>query len=643
MDFQNQSIELEDGSRQSALMPKGELLYTFFDDVTTLYESFQRGLRISEERPLLGTVNKAKDGYDWLTFKQVFDDARKIGSGLGAKGFTRQEGGFLGIFASNSPKWVIAEQACNMYSYVVIPLYDTLGAEACDYIINNNEIHIVFVDTLDKAKSLLVNHEQIPTLQTIILGNAAVTDEISELSKKADVQVMSWEDLLELGANNIREADPPKPEEMATICYTSGTTGNPKGVVLSHKNLISDVSSCLLIWEKLGVTVDHNDVHISYLPLAHMYERLCQAAVYQIGGRVGFFGGDVKNLLNDIVLLKPTIFPGVPRLLNRIYDKVQADISQSWIKSSIFHFCLNRKLAEVTSGTIRKDSWWDKLVFRKMHAMMGGNVRIMITGSAPLSPEVFNFCRAAFGCYFMEGYGQTEATAACTVTYPGDTEIGHVGPPIPSNFVKVVDVPEMNYFAKDKHGEVCVKGPNVMSGYYMQPEKTAEAIDSDGWLHTGDIGQWLPNGAMKIFDRRKHIFKLAQGEYIAPEKIEQIYVRSPLIAQIFVDGNSLKSSTIGIAVPDPDTFVAWAAKHGHTGDISALCKLDAVKDAVMADINDVGRNAGLKSFELVRGLVLWPELFSVENNLLTPTFKAKRNELRKMFAKQIDEMYSHLQ
>uniref|UniRef100_A0A3P9P4V2 long-chain-fatty-acid--CoA ligase n=1 Tax=Poecilia reticulata TaxID=8081 RepID=A0A3P9P4V2_POERE len=269
----------------------------------------------------------------------------------------------------------------------------------------------------------------------------------------------------------------------------------------------------------------------------------------------------------------------------------------------------------------------------------------MVTGAAPISPSVLSFLRAALGCQIFEGYGQTECAAACTFTLPGDATAGHVGVPLPCNFVKLVDVEEMNYFASNGEGEVCIKGTNVFKGYLKDPEKTAEALDKDGWLHTGDIGKWLPNGVLKIIDRKKNIFKLAQGEYIAPEKIENVYVRCGPVAQVFVHGDSLQSSLVAIVVPDADVLPGFAKSLGIQGSIEELCKNTVVKKAIITDMTKLGREAGLKSFEQVKHFYvhLHPELFTIENGLLTPTLKAKRAELKELFQPQIDKLYADIQ
>ncbi|KAM4595915.1 long-chain-fatty-acid--CoA ligase 1-like, partial [Polymixia lowei] len=311
------------------------------------------------------------------------------------------------------------------------------------------------------------------------------------------------------------------------------------------------------------------------------------------------------------------------------------------VKRWLLGFAYRRKEAEMMNGIVRRDSIWDRLIFNKVQSSLGGRVRLMITGAAPISPTVLTFLRAALGCQFYEGYGQTECTAGCTMTMPGDWSAGHVGAPLPCNSVKLVDVTEMNYLAANGEGEVCVKGPNVFRGYLKDPEKTEETIDADGWVHTGDIGKWLPNGTLKIVDRKKHIFKLAQGEYIAPEKIENIYTRSDALAQVFVHGDSLQACLVAVVIPDPDFLSGWVKKTlGLEGSYLELCATKEVKAAILEDMVRLGKEGGLKSFEQVKAVWVHTELFSVQNGLLTPTLKAKRAELRQHFRAQIDELYA---
>uniref|UniRef100_A0A8C3V8I6 Arachidonate--CoA ligase n=1 Tax=Catharus ustulatus TaxID=91951 RepID=A0A8C3V8I6_CATUS len=572
-DLAMQSVEVEgsEHARRSSLLKSDELLMYYYDDVRTVYDVFQRGLQVSNNGPCLG-FRKPNQPYEWISYKEVADKAECVGSALLHRGFKPSHAQYIGIFSQNRPEWVIIEQACYAFSMVVVPLYDTLGAEAITYIVNKADLSLVFCDKPDKAKLLLTSVEkgETPILNTIVIMDSFGVD-LVERGKKCGVEVFS-----------MREIEPPKPEDLAKSFMPST-----------------------------------DDVLISFLPLAHMFERVVECVVLCHGARIGFFQGDIRLLMDDLKTLQPTVFPVVPRLLNRMFDKIfgQADTS---LKRWLLEFASKRKEAELRSGIVRNNSFWDKVIFRKIQVC--------------LKDSKLNFAIVM---------GRTECTAGCSLSLPGDWTAGHVGAPMPCNIIKLVDVQEMNYLAAKGEGEICIKGVNVFRGYLKDPEKTAEALDKDGWLHTGDIGKWLPNGTLKIIDRKKHIFKLAQGEYIAPEKIENVYLRCEAIAQAFVHGESLQAFLVGVVVPDPDTLHNWAKKKGFEGSYQELCRNKDVKKCILEDMVRIGKESGLKSFEQVKDIVLHTEMFSIENGLLTPTLKAKRPELRKYFQSQIDELYAN--
>uniref|UniRef100_A0A9L0JSZ9 Long-chain-fatty-acid--CoA ligase n=1 Tax=Equus asinus TaxID=9793 RepID=A0A9L0JSZ9_EQUAS len=586
------------GARRSVIGDGPQLLTHYYDDARTMYEVFRRGLSISGNGPCLG-FRKPNQPYQWLSYQEVADRAEFLGSGLlqhNCKACTDQ---FIGVFAQNRPEWIIAELACYTYSMVVVPLYDTLGPGAIRYIINTADISTVIVDKPQKAVLLLehVERKETPGLKLIILMEP-FEEALKDRGQECGVVIKSMQTIEDCGQQNHRVPVPPKPSDLSIVCFTSGTTGNPKGAMLTHGNVVADFSGFLKVTE-----------------------------------------GDIRLLSDDMKALCPTIFPVVPRLLNRMYDKIfcQADTP---VKRWFLEFAAKRKQAEVRSGIIRNDSIWDELFFNKIQASLGGCVRMIVTGAAPASPTVLGFLRAALGCQVYEGYGQTECTAGCTFTTPGDWTSGHVGAPLPCNHIKLIDIEELNYWTCKGEGEICVKGPNVFKGYLKDPDRTKEALDSDGWLHTGDIGKWLPAGTLKIIDRKKHIFKLAQGEYVAPEKIENIYIRSEPVAQIYVHGDSLKAFLVGIVVPDPEVMPSWAQKRGIEGTYVELCTNRELKKAILEDMVSLGKEGGLHSFEQVKAIHIHSDMFSVQNGLLTPTLKAKRPELREYFKKQIEDLYS---
>ncbi|XP_010896712.2 long-chain-fatty-acid--CoA ligase 1 [Esox lucius] len=638
-DLRMQSVEVPGGkyARRSALMDSDKHMTHLYEDAKTLYEFFLRGVRVSNDGPCLG-ARKPKQPYEWLSYSQVAEKAENLGSALLHWGHSKTKNQFVGIFAQNRPEWTISDLACYTYSLVPVPLYDTLGNEAISFIIHKASLSTILCDVPEKARLVLdCVSDREHNVRTIILMEP-FDDDLVAKGKECGIDILSLSKVEAVGKAHHFKPVPPSPKDMAVVCFTSGTTGTPKGAMLTHENVASNISAFIKL---IGdyIKLDHHDVHISYLPLAHMFERTIQGLILVHGGQIGFYQGDIRLLMDDVSTLRPTVFPMVPRLLNRLFDKIHGQANTS-LKRWVLDFAYKRKEAALLSGIVRRDSIWDKLLFSKVQASLGGRVRLMMTGAAPVSATVLMFLRAVLGCHFYEGYGQTECTAGCTMSVPGDWTAGHVGAPLLCNTVKLVDVADMKYLAANGEGEVCVKGANVFLGYLNDPERTKETIDADGWVHTGDIGKWLPNGTLKIVDRKKHIFKLAQGEYIAPEKIENIYTHCDAVAQIFVHGDSLQACLVAIIVPDPDYLPVWAKKRGLEGSYTELCNNMDLKKAILEDILKLGNDAGLKSFEQVKDISLHTEMFSIQNGLLTPTLKAKRAELRNYFREEIEKLYS---
>jgi long-chain acyl-CoA synthetase len=320
------------------------------------------------------------------------------------------------------------------------------------------------------------------------------------------------------------------------------------------------------------------------------------------------------------------------------------------VKEKLFNMALEAKAAGLKQGKLTHPVW-DKLVFHKVKAKVGlDRVKLMTTGSAPLSAEVFTFLRSVFGVPVMEGYGQTETAAASCVTDPRDQALGSVGGPLPVNDCKLVDVPDMLYLSTDRdhnglpclgRGEICFRGPNTFKGYYKMPDKTAEALDKEGWVHTGDIGLWTTDGKIKIIDRKKNIFKLSQGEYVAAEKIELLNQKSPLIMQNFIYGDALQDCLVSIVTLDPDAVPLWAKQNGVSGSLEELSKNPKLKAAVLADIKKIHQKEKLAGFELVKDVHLEPVAWTPED-LLTPTFKLKRKPCEDKYKPQIDAMYAEI-
>ncbi|CAK9819906.1 Long-chain-fatty-acid--CoA ligase 1 [Anthophora quadrimaculata] len=555
---------------------EGKFVSFIHDDTRTLYEGFRKGAKESNNGPCLGWRDGPNKPYQWLHYNEALLRAKNFGSGLVSLGVTPGPHTLVGLYSQNCPEWILTEQACYTYSLIVVPLYDTLGPDACAFIINQAEINLVVCENDQKCNLLLDKAPRCLRKLVVIKETKQTT---IQRAKNRGVELLKFEDVERLGAQKNQPELPPKLGE--------------------HRP-------------------SYKDTMISFLPLAHMLERCCENGMYMVGGSVGFYSGDIKRLPEDMKALRPTVMPAVPRLLNRMYDKVQAELQSSCLKRMVFSLGMRAKEAEIKKGIIRNNSVWDKLAFGKIKESTGGRLRLMLIGSAPLAGNVLTFARCALGCLIVEGYGQTECCAPITLTVQGDHVPEHVGPPVPCCCVKLVDVPEMEYYARKNQGEVCVKGTNVFVGYFKDPERTAQVIDEFGWHHTGDVGMWLPTGALKIIDRRKHTFKLSQGEYIVPEKIERI------------------------VIPDVDVVKCWAVENGIPGTLSVLCANPQVKQLIMDDMLAWGKEAGLKSFEQVKDIYLHPDPFSVQNGLLTPQLKMKRPQLKEYFKPQIEDLYRHL-
>jgi len=648
------------------------LVGSMADGAATSYEAFESGVRRHGANRCLGTraiMGRDAKGapivgpYVWETYDEIHRRVANFAAGLVHLELLPELPGsketgplrLLALYLKNRTEWVIAEQACFRQGAATVPMYDTLGPDTVEMILNETELTTVLT-TPGCLPALKECKARCPSLQNVIYVDELPPTEAAALAALG-LKVFSFRDVENAGSANPVAAQPPSGDSVATFCYTSGTTGKSKGAVLTHRNLVSVTASV----DVLGVNLGPTDRHLSYLPLAHVFERASMLLVLNSGAQVGFFQGETARLPDDLVALRPTFFPSVPRLLNRFHDKILAGVEhQGGLKAKLFWLAVAAKRRGHRSGRLQS-GLWDRLVFRKIANRIGLDCcRFVITGSAPIAPHVLEFLRILLGCPVVEGYGQTETGAGSTVQFPSDLSLGNVGGPLACNEIRLVAVPEMGYLPSDRvhgadsaagllgipcegRGEICFRGPNCFLGYYKMPEITAEALDDEGWVHSGDIGLWTPKGQLKVIDRKKNIFKLAQGEYVAPEKVENVYTKSLIVAQAFVHGDSFQSQVVGIIVPDAEAAPKFCADNGiPVAPIADLCGSPEFKKAVQGELEKLRRQAKLFTFEHVADIHLEPTHFSIENDLLTPTFKLKRDVARKHYQKEIDALYGAL-
>lgn len=580
--------------------------------------------------------------YVWLTYKEVYDSAMRMGSAMRRRGVN--PGDRCGIYGSNCPEWITAMEACNSQAITYVPLYDTLGPNAVEFIINHAEVSIAFVqeNKLSSILSCLPNCSS--NLKTIVsFGN------ISDMQKKeADelgVSCFSWEEFPQLGSLDC-ELPPKQKTDVCTIMYTSGTTGEPKGVVLTNGALMAEVLSVDQLLFLTDRVAAEEDSYFSFLPLAHVYDQIIETYCIYKGASIGFWRGDVRYLMEDIQELKPSIFCGVPRVYDRIYTGTLAKVSAGGgLKKKLFDFAYNYKLGYLEKGFPQEKAapLLDRLVFDKTKQALGGRVRILLSGAAPLPKHVEEFLRVTSCSTLSQGYGLTESCGGCFTSignvYP---MVGTVGVPMTTIESRLESVPEMGYDALSSvpRGEICLRGSTLFSGYHKREDLTNEVL-VDGWFHTGDIGEWQPNGAMKIIDRKKNIFKLSQGEYVAVENLENVYLRCPHITSIWVYGNSFESFLVAVVVPDRQALEDWAASHNETDDFKSLCKNLKARKYILDELNSIGKTNNLRGFEMLKAVHLEPHPFDMERDLITPTFKLKRPQLLKCYKDCIDQLYSN--
>jgi len=567
-----------------------------------------------------------KENGEWKKYstKEVADITLRFSSGLLKLGIRagikhNEEKDKIAIISPNRPEWIITDLACQQLGAVLTPIYPTISETELAYVLNDAEARILFVsdkELLDKVNAM---RDKFPSLREIFTFNkvtgARHWKEVLDLGSEADFEQ------IETVKKNI------SPEELVTIIYTSGTTGTPKGVMLSHHNVVSNVMAC-----QPYLPVNTNARALSFLPLNHIFERMV-TYLYLTSGVPVYYAENMDSIGNNLKEVKPTIFTTVPRLLEKVYEKIMSTgLELKGIKRALFFWAVDiGKRYEINKD---QGAWYNlqlklanKLVFSKWRSALGGNIQCVVNGAAACQVRLLKIFTAG-GIPILEGYGLTETSPVISVNRYNveDRMFGTVGPVISDVEVKLAE-----------DGEILCKGPNVTIGYYKRPDLTADAIQ-DGWFHTGDIGVLIDNKFLKITDRKKELFKTSGGKFVAPQPIENKFKESPYIEQIMVVGEDRKF-TAALIVPSFGNLRGWAQKKGiAAGSNEELVKNPEVVDLYKQAVDKY--NQFFNHIEQVKKFVLIPREWTVDAGELTPTLKAKRKVILEKFKKEIDGIYA---
>ncbi|MEE9429723.1 MAG: long-chain fatty acid--CoA ligase [Melioribacteraceae bacterium] len=571
---------------------------------------------------------KVSGKYVDISFQEVRDATEKLAFGLASLGVKEKDK--VAIISENRPEWYYADFAILGLGAIDVPLYPISTADSIEYMINNSESVGVIVSTKFQLNKVLKIRSKCKSLKFIINLNNDETE--------GEQDVYTFNQVLEKGTSF--KSDKPSyfedsiglvtEDDICTIIYTSGTTGEPKGVLLTHKNILSNVKSALEV-----VHVDENDSFLSFLPLSHIFERMAGFYLPLSCGSSVAFAESIEKIATNMGEIKPTVMTGVPRLFERIYSKIQRKVDKSpEKKQKIFKWAIsvgqdyaerkrNGESIPITLGVKRKLA--DKLVFAKLREATGSNLRFFISGGAALARDLGIFFEAV-GILVLEGYGLTESSPVIAVNRPNDYKFGSVGKPIPGVEVKI---------AKD--GEILAYGPNIMPGYFKKKKETAEMIDKNGWLHTGDIGVFDAEGFLLITDRKKSLFKNSGGKYIAPTPIENLFLGSKYIDQFIIIGDKRMFIT-ALIVPDFEALKEYADANRiqYTSD-EDLVSLKQIDDMMQKDFAQFQKQ--LAKYEKVRKFTLLSKPFTIETGEMTPSLKLKRKVIEARYEELIDDMY----
>ncbi len=565
---------------------------------------------------------KQGGGYKSVSHADVLSRVHK--TALGLMKCKLAKGDRVAILSENRLEWAIADLAILSCGCIDVPIYATLPANQVEYILRDSEARAIFVSTAAQMEKIMEIRPNLPMLENVIVFDARGGGDFTTL-----------EELMQKGAE--ASGQPPLesmcttvgPQDWASIIYTSGTTGDPKGVVLTHSNFMSNTKTCASLIE-----IGPKDTCLSFLPLSHVFERTAGYYTMLYAGVTIAYAESIDTVPENLLEVRPTVMVSVPRLYEKMYARImETATGGSALKKNIFFWALKtgrRYVTEKLSGgvssmTRRKYGLANKLVFAKLKQKTGGKLRFFVSGGAPLARDIAEFFYAA-GLPILEGYGLTETSPVISVNTFEHFKFGTVGKPIPGVEARIAD-----------DGEIIVRGPNIMVGYFKRPDLTKEVV-IDGWFHTGDIGEIDEEGFLKITDRKKDLIVTAGGKNVAPQPIENALKTSKYISQAVLIGNK-RRFIAALIVPNFENLIKFAKAAGIPfTDVASLIKNSKVIEKVADEIER--KSIGLASFEKVKKFLLLDKDFSLETDELTPTLKVKRSIIEKKFKEQIDELYA---